>query len=105
MVDRRTLRERAARALRRTLAGPSRPPPVAPDHVNAELIETLDAALRRMPELTREVFLLHRLDDLNYNRIAHRLGMGVNEVEQHIAKALYQLDRALRALPERKDDR
>lgn len=106
MAERGRLPERAVRALRHAVAGPSRtPPPTASDEINMELIETLDEALRRLPELTREVFLLHRFDGLNYTRVAHRLSMSVNEVEQHIANALDRLDRALSALPDRRGGR
>jgi RNA polymerase sigma-70 factor (ECF subfamily) len=60
------------------------------------LIEQVDAALRELPEMTRDVFVLHRFKDLGYDRIAHRLGIGVADVERHMAEAIYRLVHRLR---------
>ena len=52
------------------------PPPFVPDfdeHPDP-LIARLEWAIACLPEQTREVFLMHRFDDLPYDRIAHRLG-------------------------------
>jgi RNA polymerase sigma-70 factor (ECF subfamily) len=57
--------------------------------------ERIEQALLAMPARTRTIFLLHRLDGLTYAAIAERCGIGVNEVERHIAEAMLQLDRAL----------
>jgi RNA polymerase sigma-70 factor (ECF subfamily) len=43
--------------------------------------------LSRLTPRTREVFLMHRLDDLKYREIAERLGISQSAVEKHIAKA------------------
>lgn len=57
-------------------------------------------ALRRafgaLPERTRKVFWLHRVDDLTYAQIAERLGITIEEVQTEIANALYGIDRLLR---------
>lgn len=57
-------------------------------------------ALRRafdaLPERTRKVFWLHRVDDLSYAQIAERLGIPIEEVQTEIANALYGIDRLLR---------
>jgi RNA polymerase sigma factor (sigma-70 family) len=46
------------------------------------------AGLRRMPRKTREILLMHRLDELKYREIADRLGISQSTVEKHIAKAI-----------------
>lgn len=43
---------------------------------------------------TRDVFLLHQLEQLDYRQIAVRLGISVEDVERHLAAAMLQLDRA-----------
>lgn len=58
-------------------------------------LERLRTAFASMPAPTRDVFAMHRFDDLPYDRIALRLGIEVDEVEAHIAAALIHLCRAL----------
>ena len=41
-----------------------------------------------MPPRTREVFLLHRFEEMTYPAIAHALGISVSAVEKHIMIAL-----------------
>jgi RNA polymerase sigma-70 factor (ECF subfamily) len=43
--------------------------------------------LSQLTPRTREVFLMHRLDNLKYREIADRLGISQSAVEKHIAKA------------------
>ena len=54
----------------------------------------MEHALRGMDAVTREVFLLHRLESLGYPEIAERLGISVAEVQEHIAHAMSRLVRA-----------
>jgi RNA polymerase sigma-70 factor (ECF subfamily) len=61
-------------------------------------IARAEAAIASLPELTREVFFMHRFEDLNYERIARRLDIDVKEVEGHIAATLIALRRALKDL-------
>jgi RNA polymerase sigma-70 factor (ECF subfamily) len=70
-----------------------------PDPAPQELIDQLNEIARRMPRLTREIFLAHRLDDLPYDEIARRTGLTVREVERHIARAILLLDRGLHRPP------
>jgi DNA-directed RNA polymerase specialized sigma24 family protein len=72
-----------------------------PDPVPPELVERIQAITRRMPRLTREVFLAHRLDDMPYDEIARRTGLTIRQVERHIARAILLLDRGLRRKPRR----
>ncbi len=44
-------------------------------------------ALHQLSPRTREVFLMHRVDELKYREIAERLGVSVSAVEKHVAKA------------------
>ena len=61
-------------------------------------IARAEAAIAGLPELTREVFFLHRFEDLNYECIARRQGIDVKEVEGHIAATLIAVRRALKDL-------
>jgi RNA polymerase sigma factor (sigma-70 family) len=60
---------------------------------DAELLSRLERAMRTVPRRTREVFLAHRLDDMSYAEIAQRTGLSVQEVERHMARAIYRLCR------------
>lgn len=67
-----------------------------PQHgVNPVHLERIRAAIDSMPPLTREVFELHRFDDLAYGVIADRLGIGIDDVEAQMVTALMHLSRAL----------
>jgi RNA polymerase sigma factor (sigma-70 family) len=48
-----------------------------------------------LPPRTREVFLLHRVDELGYREIAERLGISIRTVEWHIAQAIYRIGKEL----------
>jgi hypothetical protein len=54
----------------------------------------LDCLRRRLdllPALPRAVFLLNRIDDLDYGQIGFRLGIGIKAVERYFAEAIYEL--------------
>ena len=74
---------------------PRRRPLAAPDDAR---IARAEAAIAKLPERTREVFFLHRFEDLGYERIARRQGIDVKEVEGHIAATLIAVRRALKDL-------
>jgi DNA-directed RNA polymerase specialized sigma24 family protein len=61
-----------------------------------DLIERMEAIVRQMPRLTREIFLAHRVEDLPYEGIAARTGLTTRQVECHVARALILLERGLR---------
>lgn len=48
----------------------------------------LQEVIASMPEGSREVFLMNRLEDLKYREIAERLGITVKAVEKRMSKAL-----------------
>ena len=50
-------------------------------------LERVREGLAHLTPRTREVFLMHRLDDMKYREIAERLGISQSAVEKHIAKA------------------
>jgi RNA polymerase sigma-70 factor (ECF subfamily) len=53
------------------------------------------AALAALPPRTREVFLLHRVEELGYKAIAERLGISARTVEWHVAEAIARLAKGL----------
>lgn len=53
------------------------------------------ALVESLPPRTREVFLLHRVEDVSYKEIAARLDISVRTVEWHIAQAIVRLARGL----------
>jgi len=55
----------------------------------------LAAAIEALPEKTRIVFLMSRMEDLTYEEIADRLSLSIKTVESHMTKALKLLRKAL----------
>lgn len=53
------------------------------------------AALRELPERTRDVFMLRHFEGLKHGEIARLYGISVRAVEKHAARALAHLSRAL----------
>jgi RNA polymerase sigma factor (sigma-70 family) len=52
-----------------------------------ERLDRVREGLSRLTPRTREIFLMHRLDEMKYREIAERLGISQSAVEKHIAKA------------------
>ena len=48
-------------------------------------------ALMKLPERTRAVFLLRRLEGMSYSEIAIRLGVSVSAAEKHMLRAVRHL--------------
>jgi RNA polymerase sigma-70 factor (ECF subfamily) len=73
--------------------------PVAPDQAYAievrQMREQYRAVVATLPPRTRQVFLLHRADELQYSEIAERLDISVRTVEWHISQALFKIGEAL----------
>ena len=67
----------------------------SPGAIDPADLARMRAAFDGMPALTRSVFVMHRFDDLAYDRIAVRLGIGIDEVEAQIVVALTHLRRAM----------
>jgi RNA polymerase sigma factor (sigma-70 family) len=51
-------------------------------------LKRVSLGLAELPERTRDMFLMHRLEGLKYREIAERLGVSQSSVEKHIAKAM-----------------
>lgn len=61
----------------------------------AELKDRIEAAIQKLPEKCRIVFLLSRYDELSYSEISRQLNISVKTVENQIGKALKLLRLAL----------
>lgn len=59
--------------------------------MGAQRLKRVLAAVEAMPPKRKEVFLLHRVEDLTYTQIAKRLGVSIKTVEKHLHLAMRQL--------------
>lgn len=57
----------------------------------AEAQEIVKTTLARLPERTREIFVMSRMQNLSHKEIAEKLDITTKGVEFHIAKALKEL--------------
>lgn len=57
----------------------------------AEAQEIVKTTLARLPERTREIFIMSRMQNLSHKEIAEKLDITTKGVEFHIAKALKEL--------------
>lgn len=51
-------------------------------------LKQLEAAVARLPERTRRIFILNRLHGQTYQEIAERLGVSISTVQKHLMQAL-----------------
>lgn len=58
-----------------------------------QALEELAAILDELPDRTREIFLLNRLEGLSYTQIAARFALSVKAIEKQMSKALAHLRR------------
>jgi RNA polymerase sigma factor (sigma-70 family) len=56
--------------------------------LDREALDLIVAAISDLPTRTRDVFVLHRFEEMTCGSIAAQLGIGVSAVEKHIMKAL-----------------
>jgi RNA polymerase sigma factor (sigma-70 family) len=61
-----------------------------------DAMTVLVEGVERLPELTRNVFLLHKVKGLTYPEVARQLGVSSRTVERHIVHALDSLEHRLR---------
>jgi RNA polymerase sigma-70 factor (ECF subfamily) len=59
--------------------------------MGAQRLERVMATIQTMPPRRREVFLMHRIDELTYPQIARRIGISLKAVEKHMHLAMRQL--------------
>ena len=73
----------------------------APDRVlqAKQSLATVVAALRQLPERTRDIFILFRLENMKQREIADMLGISVRTVEQHVVRASLHLREQFGAEP------
>lgn len=60
-----------------------------------DLLRLYESAVAQLPEKTRRVFLLHRVEERSYREIHELLGISVATVEYHMMKALAHLIHAI----------
>jgi len=67
--------------------------PISPERVllGREKLDRALAVLQRLPARTRQIFILHRFEDMTYPRIAASLGISKSAVEKHMIRALKAL--------------
>jgi RNA polymerase sigma-70 factor (ECF subfamily) len=63
--------------------------------LDREALDTVVAAIADLPFRTRDVFVLHRFEEMTCDGIAAQLGMSISGVEKHIMKALRLLHERL----------
>lgn len=64
--------------------------------LSEENIARVRAAIASLPEKTKMIFLMNRIDEKTYREIAAETGMSEKNVEYHISKALRLLRRELK---------
>lgn len=70
--------------------------PAQSDYLEAsQMMEKFHRSLDQLPPRLREVFLLHRTEELSYKQIAERLDISVGTVEQYMVQALFRLRRMM----------
>ena len=69
----------------------------SPEHVllERERLARATAALLELPERTRVIFVLRRLEGMKYLDIAARLNISVSAVEKHMERAVAHLAQSL----------
>lgn len=59
--------------------------------IGAQRLQRVMAAIDSMPAKRREVFLMHRVEEMTYPQIARRIGISIKTVEKHMHLAMLQL--------------
>lgn len=74
---------------------PGVPPDQAYGIEAADVMRVYRRALAELPEKTRQIFLLHRVEEMTYKDIGLQLGISIPTVQYHVARALAHIDAAL----------
>ncbi|HET6554675.1 MAG TPA: sigma-70 family RNA polymerase sigma factor [Dyella sp.] len=64
--------------------------------LDQEALEQVVVAIERLPTRTREIFVLHRFEEMTCASIAEQLGLSVSAVEKHVITALATLRKKLK---------
>lgn len=68
-----------------------------PDFIFSDEIQKIvESTLNKLPQKTRQVFILNRYQGLSYRDIASQMDLSIKAIEFHISKALSQLRFSLR---------
>ncbi|QDH71506.1 RNA polymerase sigma factor [Marilutibacter alkalisoli] len=59
-------------------------------------LERLESALRALPDTTRNMFVLYRLEHVDRRDIAAAFGTSLSTVDRHLARAMAHLTRSMR---------
>lgn len=60
-----------------------------------EMRERYRLAVDGLPPRTKEVYLLHRAEDLGYRQIAEQLNISIRTVEWHVAEAIVRIGKSI----------
>lgn len=60
-----------------------------------QMRERYRMAVNGLPPRTKEVYLLHRVEDLGYKQIAQQLEISVRTVEWHVAEAIIRISKGV----------
>jgi RNA polymerase sigma factor (sigma-70 family) len=60
--------------------------------LSQEALDRVALAIERLPEKTRDIFVLHRFKDMTCGDIAILMGVSASAIEKHIIKALVALN-------------
>ncbi|NQE64360.1 sigma-70 family RNA polymerase sigma factor [Caulobacter sp. RHG1] len=98
------IRDRARRQHVRRLALPeieeaaAAQAPATPEQtlIDRETLTQVRRALADLPERTRHIFLLYRIDGLRHQAIADALGVSISTVEKDVRRAMAHLTRRVR---------
>jgi RNA polymerase sigma-70 factor (ECF subfamily) len=95
VIDRLRTRARHTLLYSKGVQADTADPVASPERalIASERLRRALAVIDQMPPKRKEVFLLHRIDDLSYPQIARRLGISAKTVEKHMALAMLQLAR------------
>lgn len=63
---------------------------------NNELRDLINEAIIRLPEKSRQVYLMAWEENMSYNEIAVQLGLSTKTIENHVGIALHKLRESLR---------
>ncbi len=95
---RRRARQRTDAVANQDLARMPADRPSPEESIDAcESLDRLRTAIEELPERTRQVFVLGRIENLSYREIADRLAISESSVQKHLARALHHVMRRVRS--------
>lgn len=61
-----------------------------------ESMEDLTEALRELPELTRDIFVLYRIENVDKREIAQTFNISLSTLERHLTRAMVHLTKSIK---------